>query len=146
MAVGSASVGLASAVRDEHRVLLWQTCAYADELADAAHHGCSVTAPHLALVDFAHYRLLPYLTEEERRLPATQLRDEHMGQLVRSDHARLRADVDNLESARTGRLRVLAAEALVGHLDRHVQREEAWMRPGAAGSSLVWRAQYSAAR
>lgn len=137
MAAEPAPVGQPSTVRDEHRVLLWQTCAYAEELAHAARGGRSVTAPHLALVDFARHRLLPYLTDEERRLPATQLRDEHMGQLVRSDHARLRADVDNIESAWTGRLRVLAAEALVGHLDRHVQREELWMPPGPAGSSSV---------
>lgn len=127
----------ASTVRDEHSLLLWQTCAYADELADAARHGRPVTAPYIAMVDFVHQRLLPYLNQEERRFPATRLRDEHMGRLLRSDHARLRADVDNIENIQTRRLLALAAEALVNHLDRHVQRELLWMRPGSDGSSWV---------
>ena len=136
MATESAPVGRASAVPDEHSVMLWQTCAYAAELTDAAHRGHSVTVPYLAMVGFAHQRLLPYLSEEEHSFPPTRLRDEHMARLLSSDHARLRADVDNIEGARTQRLLVLATEALVEHLDRHVQREEAWIRPDRAAQLL----------
>jgi hypothetical protein len=137
MAVRPRPGGESGALSDEHSVLLWQACAYADELTAAARGDGSMTLPYLAMVDFVHQRLLPYLREEERNLPPTHLRDEHMAPLLRSDHARLRADAANIESTRTRQAVALAAEALVDHLDRHVRREETWMRPGSDGSSWI---------
>ena len=120
---------LLAPVDDEHSVLLWQTCAYADDLGDAARSGRRLTAAYDAMLEFLHYRLLPYLRDEERNLPPARLRDEHMMRLLLSDHNRLRADVDNIESSRTRRVLTLATEAFVDRLDRHVRREEAWIRP-----------------
>lgn len=114
-------------ILDEHSVLLWQTCAYADDLSDAARSGHPLTGPYDAMLEFLHYRLLPYLTEEERRLPKTRLRDERMRRLLLTDHERLRDDVDNIEGSRTRRLLALTADALVNRLDRHVSREETWV-------------------
>ncbi len=101
-------------IRDEHSVLPRQTCAYD------------------AMLDFLHYRLPPYLSEEERQLPATRLRDEHLTQPFLADHERLRADVDNIEGSRIRRLLNLATGTLVDRLDHHVRREPNWIR-GAAG-------------
>ncbi|HET7311169.1 MAG TPA: DUF2249 domain-containing protein [Mycobacteriales bacterium] len=116
-------------VDDEHSVLLWQTCAYADDLVDAVRSGQGLTPAYDAMLEFLHYRLLPYLRDEERNLPPARLRDDHMMQLLLSDHDRLRADVDNIESSRTRRVLTLATDAFVDRLDRHVRREEAWIRP-----------------
>ena len=124
---------LLAPVDDEHSVLLWQTCAYADDLGDAARSGQGLTAAYDAMLEFFHYRLLPYLRDEERNLPPARLRDDHMMQLLLSDHERLRADVDNIESSRTRRVLTLATDAFVDRLDRHVRREEAWLRPADAG-------------
>ena len=121
------SVASAAPISDEHSVLLWQTCAYADDLGDAARAGRRLTPAHDAMLEFLHYRLLPYLTNEERQLAPQRLRDDHLLQLLASDHERLRADVDNIESSRTRRLLALAAEALVDRLGRHVRREESWL-------------------
>lgn len=124
-------------IDDEHSVLLWQTCAYADDLSDAARSGRRLTPAYDAMLEFLHHRLLPYLSEEERQLPPVRLRDDHMLPLLLSDHERLRADVDNLESSRTRRLLRLAVDALVDRLDRHVRREEAWVSgAGTAGPDL----------
>lgn len=117
----------AAPMNDEHSVLLWQTCAYVDDLGDAVRSGRQLTPAYDAMLEFLHYRLLPYLTIEERQLPADRLRDDHMLQLLVSDHDRLRADVDNIESSRTRLLIRLAATALVDRLDRHVRREETWV-------------------
>ncbi|HVV77077.1 MAG TPA: hypothetical protein VHC43_13685 [Mycobacteriales bacterium] len=119
----------APTLSDDHSILLWQTCAYADDLAEAARTGRPVTHAHDAILDFAHYRLLPYLAEEERCLAATQLRDNHMSRLLYEDHARIRRGVDNLEASRTRGLLALAADGLVECLDRHIRREEAWVIP-----------------
>jgi uncharacterized protein (DUF2249 family) len=116
-------------VDDEHSVLLWQTCAYADDLSDAARSGRRLTPAYDAMLEFLHYRLLPYLRDEERDLPPARLRDDHMLQLLLTDHDRLRADVDNIESSRTRRVLTLATDAFVDRLDRHVRREDAWIRP-----------------
>ena len=114
-------------ISDEHSVLLWQTCAYADDLTDAARTGGRLTPAHDAMLEFLHYRLLPYLTNEERQLAPDRLRDDHLLRLLTTDHERLRADVDNIESSRTRRLLTLAASTLVDRLDRHVRREESWL-------------------
>lgn len=116
---------------DEHSVLLWQTCAYAEDLTDAAAAGRRLTPVHDAMLGFLHYRLLPYLATEERHLPVTYLRDRHMLDLLLTDHERLRADVDNIVSSRTRRVLVLATTALVDRLDRHVRREERWIKEDA---------------
>lgn len=112
---------------DEHSVLLWQTCAYAGDLRGAACSGQRFTGAHDAMLEFLHYRLLPYLTNEERQLSRGRLRDEHLREALIADHERLRADVDNIESSRTRPLLALAAAALVDRLDRHVRREERWL-------------------
>lgn len=117
----------AAPIRDEHSVLLWQTCAYAEDLRDAAESGRRLAPAYDAMLDFLHYRLLPYLTNEERQVPAARLRDDHLLRLLVADHDRLRADVDNIESSRTRRLLTLAGDALVARLDRHVRREESWL-------------------
>jgi uncharacterized protein (DUF2249 family) len=117
----------AAPIRDEHSVLLWQTCAYADEVSDAALSRRRLTPVHDEMLQFLHYRLLPYLTNEERQLAPGCLRDEHMLRLLRADHERLRADVENVESSRTRRLLALAASVLVDRLDRHMRREECWL-------------------
>lgn len=114
-------------ISDEHSVLLWQTCAYTDDLRDAAGSGRRLTPAYDAMLEFLHYRLLPYLTNEERQIPAARLRDGHLLRLLVVDHDRLRADVDNIESSRTRRLLALAGDALVDRLDRHLRREESWL-------------------
>ena len=123
----TASLAPASPISDEHSVLLWQACAYADDLNDAARTGRRLTPAHDTMLEFLHYRLLPYLTSEERQLAPDRFRDEHLQRLLVSDHERLRADVDNIEFSRTRRLSALAATALVNRLDRHVRREESWL-------------------
>jgi uncharacterized protein (DUF2249 family) len=54
--------------------------------------------------------------------------------LLISDHQRLRADVENLESSRTRSLTGIAAAALVTRLDRHVRREECWVEDACSGA------------
>lgn len=117
---------------DEHDVLLWQTCSYADELIDAVESGRPAAGAHDAMLEFAHYRLLPYLAAEERRLPAERLRDDHFSQLLLDDHARIRYGVDNVEAGRTRQLLALAADGLVERLDRHIRREQTWVTRDAA--------------
>jgi uncharacterized protein (DUF2249 family) len=123
----TASLAPAPPISDEHSVLLWQTCAYADDLNDALRTGRRLTLAHDTMLEFLHYRLLPYLTNEERQLAPGRFRDDHLLPLLVTDHERLRADVDNIESSRTRRLLAVAVEALVGRLGRHVRREECWL-------------------
>jgi uncharacterized protein (DUF2249 family) len=123
-----ATDGAGPVIADEHSVLLWQACAYADDLTDAAGTGRRLGPAHDAMLGFLHYRLLPYLSAEELRLPPARLRDEHMLPLLLTDHERLRADVENVETSRTRRLLSLAAAALVDRLDRHVRREQSWVK------------------
>ncbi len=126
------------ALSDDHSVLLWQTCAYADDLTDAVREGRRLVQAHDAMLEFLHYRLLPYLGEEERQLPPERLRDEHMRWLLIADHDRLRDDVDTLETSRTRQLLTLATQALVHRLDRHVHREQVWVaEPAGARSGPV---------
>lgn len=123
-----ASRPTAPTLSEEHSVLLWQTCAYADELIDAVKNRRQRVGPaHDAMLEFAHYRLLPYLADEEHCLPADQLRDSQLSQLLFDDHARIRRGVDNIEAARTRQLLAVAADGLVERLDRHLRREEAWV-------------------
>lgn len=128
LAAPEVSVGtFASPISDEHSVLLWQTCAYADDLSAAIGSGRPMAPAYDGMLEFLHYRLLPYLANEERQIPAARLRDGHFLRLLVSDHERLRADVENIESSRTKRLVSLAAGVLVSRLDRHVRREESWL-------------------
>ena len=115
---------------DEHSVLVWQTCAYADDLIDTARSPRPLTPAFDRMLGFLHYRLLPYLGTEERQLTGAALRDEHLGQVLLTDHDRLRADVENVESAHTRRLLTMSASALVTRLDKHVRREETWVAEG----------------
>lgn len=130
-----ASRSEAPALSDDHSILLWQTCAYADDLIEAARAGRPVTHAHDAILEFAHYRLLPYLAEEERCLAASQLRDNHFSRLLYDDHARIRHGVDNLDTSRTRGLLAVAAGGLVERLDRHIRREETWVIPDPADSA-----------
>jgi uncharacterized protein (DUF2249 family) len=119
---------------DEHSVLLWQVCAHADAVAEAAGSGADFAPALHGMLTFLHYRLLPYLVAEESRFGPAQLRDERMADLLISDHQRLRADVENLESSRTRSLTGIAAAALVTRLDRHVRREECWVEDACSGA------------
>lgn len=130
MPSASASPGTAatdSALRDEHSVLLWETCAYSDELIQAVDAGVGLDAASGALLEFLHYRLLPYLCAEERRLCDSGLRDEAFADLLVADHDRIRHYVDTLAASRTSRLRAMSTRVLVECLDRHVQREQSWV-------------------
>jgi uncharacterized protein (DUF2249 family) len=124
------------AIADEHSVLLWQTAAYAEDLTDAARSSRRLTPAYDAMLGFLHYRLLPYLSAEEREIDPGRLRDEHLTRQLMADHERLRADVDNVESSRTRRLLMLAAEVLVDRLDHHMRREEAWVTDACADVDL----------
>jgi uncharacterized protein (DUF2249 family) len=119
---------------DEHSVLLWQTCAYVENLTDAVQSRQRVAPAYDAMLQFLHYRLLPYLSKEERQLPPSKLRDEHLSRLLLADHERLRDDVDNIEGSRTRRLLTLASDVLVDRLDRHIRREESWIRNPSPGT------------
>lgn len=132
----SGSSAAAIALSDEHSILLWETCAYSDELIEAADSGAGLDAACRALLEFLHYRLLPYLCAEEQRLCDSGLRDGALAHVLVTDHDRIRAHVDTLAASRTPRLRVISSRALVACLDRHVQREQRWVldRDMAAGT------------
>jgi hypothetical protein len=68
---------------DTHSVLLWQTCAYADELIDTAQSRRPLTPAINTMFDFLHYRLLLYLGAAERQLPG-----ERLTQVLLTDHNR----------------------------------------------------------
>jgi uncharacterized protein (DUF2249 family) len=121
------------AITDEHSVLIWQTCAYVEDLVDAVQSKQRVTPVYDAMLEFLNYGLLAYLSKEERQFPPPRLRDEHLHRLLLADHERLRDDVDNIEGSRTHRLLTLASDALVDRLDRHIRREETWIRDLSAG-------------
>ena len=112
---------------DDHSVLVWQTCAYAEELTDVARAGQRLTPAYDALLGFLQYRLLPYLRVEERQLAVG---GDQLDWLLLADHDRLRAYVAELECSRTRRQLVAASDALVEGLDRHVRREEWWLAGG----------------
>ncbi len=114
-------------ITDEHSVLLWQTCGYADELIETAESAGPLVPAYEAMLGFLHYRLLPYLAGEESRLGPDGLCDPHLVRTVLADHDRIRDDVENVEGSRTRRLLALSAGVLVERLGRHVQREEAWV-------------------
>jgi len=105
---------------DEHSVLLWQTCAYADDLVAATTSHGPLATRYDAMLEFLHHRLLPYLGSEERA-PEWASRDAR--RLI-EDHNRIRAGVDDLDRAPTRRALAGASTALVRRLDRHVQRED----------------------
>jgi len=119
---------------DEHSVLLWQVCAHVDELTEAVGSEEDFAPSLHAMLTFLHYRLLPYLIAEESRLQPAQLRDEHMAELLVTDHRRLRSGVESLESSRTRGLAGIAAAALANQLDRHLRREESWVVDASAGA------------
>lgn len=131
------------ALADEHAVLVWQTCAYAGDLDRAARTGRTLPRALTAMLEFLHYRLLPYLDAEEERIRPGGLRDEAMMGLLLADHARLRADVENLEATRSRELFLLAVATLVERLARHTDREQSWLaapagKAGAANNDRGW--------
>lgn len=93
------------------------------------------------MLAFLHYRLLPYLAEEEREPAGGRLRDHHMTRLVLADHSRLRSDADNIERSVSRELVRLTAVTFVNRLDHYVRREVTWIREAAgmcsAGHSQV---------
>jgi uncharacterized protein (DUF2249 family) len=110
---------------DEHSVLLWQTCAYADDLVDNIHSdGLLITSLETTL-QFLHYGLLPYLRTEERQLAGAELGDAHLERLLVSEHDGIRAAVDSIGTSRTRQALSVATKSLIDRLDRHVQREDA---------------------
>jgi uncharacterized protein (DUF2249 family) len=122
--------GLDSRARlsDEHAVLLWQICAYVDELVEAARSGRGLIAAFDTLLKFLRYRLLPYLTAEERQLAAAELPPAHRAQQL-IDHDEIRESVESIETAQTEALTLLATAALVSRIDEHVRAEQTWL-PG----------------
>jgi len=104
-------------------------------VADAAGAGKRLTPAYDATLAFLHYRLLPYLAEEERELAGGRLRDNHMTRLVLADHSRLRSDADNIERSRSRELVRLTTVTLVDRLDHHVRREATWIREAAGMNS-----------
>lgn len=129
--------GPAGVLVDAHSVLLWQTCAYAEDLTVAARSRQPFIVERDAMLAFLHERLLPYLRREERQLPPTSLRDRHMTRLLLADHERLRADVANVAGSRTRVLLAVAVDELVDRLDRHLRREESWVTdPSLFGSDI----------
>lgn len=132
----------AGSLVDDHIVLLWQTCAYAEDVADAAQSGQHLTGAFEAMLAFLHYQFLPYLRDEEERLPSSQLCQAHMAPLLLADHELLRTAVDNLESSRSRQLVSIAAEVLVNRLDHHIRREDHWLidptAEGQAGQAEAW--------
>lgn len=121
---------MSQALTDEHALLLWQACAHADDVAEAALTGRLLTPSVSALSGFLHHRLLPYLAVEEEQLATNELHDEHLVRMLLSDHSRIRADVDNIEASTTRPLLAIAASAIVARLERHAEREEAWVSAG----------------
>jgi len=119
---------------DEHSVLVWQTCAYATDLIEASQRGGRLHATREAMLGFLHYGLLPFLRDEERQLPNARA-NEHRTQKLLDEHCLIRADVEALESIDVGVDLAPAARVLVNRLDRHVQREDAWVD----GATLVTR-------
>ena len=118
---------------DEHSVLLWQTCSYADALVTAATSGGPLGTPYDAMLGFLHYRLLPYLSSEERALLPSE-------RALIGDHNRIRGDVEDLDLARTRRTLATTSAALVRRLDEHVQREDALgvTGPGGGRPPAAW--------
>ena len=111
---------LDAVLTDEHSVLLWQTCAYADDLVTAATSRGPLGTRYDVMLEFLHHRLLPYLSSEERGLPTVA----HDAAELIEDHNRIRSDVDDLDRAPTRRALAGASTALVLRLDQHVLRED----------------------
>jgi uncharacterized protein (DUF2249 family) len=106
--------------------LLWQICAYVDDFAAAARTGHELIPAFDSLLTFLHYRLLPYMAEEERRFRGEHLTPaEHHQQLT--DHNQIRDSVEVIEGAETEALSLLATAALVTRIDEHAQREQSWI-------------------
>ena len=126
---------------DEHSVLLWQTCAYADDLVAAASSRGPLGTPYDAMLGFLHYRLLPYLGAEESALVGDPDLDS-VQRGLRDEHDRIRGHVDDLDHARTRRALARSAAGLVRRLDLHVQREDdvagAAPRPAPGAPPAVW--------
>lgn len=116
-----------SSIADDQSVLLWQACAYVDDVTDAARDGRPLAESYDALRQFLRDRLLPYLSEEERRILPGRLRDDHLANRMRVEHARLRADVATIEDSISQNLLALATETFVVRLERHVHRESEWV-------------------
>lgn len=114
------------ALSDEHTVLLWQICAYVEEFTNAAQTGRELIPAFDSLLTFLHYRLLPYLTAEERQLPGKQLTPEECDQ-QRADHNEIRDGVEAIEAAETEARSLIATATLVTRIDEHTRREQSWI-------------------
>jgi uncharacterized protein (DUF2249 family) len=117
--------GTHATLTDEHSVLLWQTCAYADDLVDNRHSDDLLSTSLETTLRFLHYRLLPYLRAEEQQLADDELADALLTRQLVSEHDGIRAAVDTIETSRTRRTLSIATRSLIERLDRHVQREDA---------------------
>ena len=126
---------------DEHSVLLWQTCAYADDLVAAATFRGPLGTRYDAMLGFLHYRLLPYLSDEERALLADPALDSVQHGLL-DEHDRIRGHVEDLGRASTRHALARSTAALVRRLDLHVQREDGLTgtteRSGAGAPPAAW--------
>jgi uncharacterized protein (DUF2249 family) len=120
-------------VSDEHAILVWQTCGYVEDFGDAARAGVGQVSAFDLLLRFLHYRLLSYLSAEERQLAAGDLKPAQRVQQI-IDHFEIREAVEAIEAAETEAGALLASDALVTALDAHVRGEESWM-PEHGGSA-----------
>jgi uncharacterized protein (DUF2249 family) len=111
---------------DEHSILLWQTCAYAENVVDQPRARYPTENALSQLLGFLRCRLLPYLNREAELLGNVGLRTDWVARALLADHPRIRADVNRINASRTGSQTQQAVEALVGSLDRHLQHQQAW--------------------
>ncbi len=114
------------ALSDEHTVLLWQICAYVDELIDAARTGRGLIRAFETLLKFLHYRLVPYLVAEEQDLAAHGLQPAHRIQQL-TEHNEIRETIEAIEAAETESRTLLATAALVTRIDQHARCEQSWI-------------------
>ncbi len=112
---------------DEQSVLLWQACAYAQDLIDAIASNHDADAARRALLMFVHSYLLPYLHFEEWAFFDRTTPDARLSRLQLLDHDRIRLAADTIEVTVSRTQLVLAVQSLVDCLGRHIGREQEWM-------------------
>jgi uncharacterized protein (DUF2249 family) len=113
-------------LHDEHCVLLWQTCAYAENVVDEVRARYPPVNALSELLGFLHGRLLPYLNREAELFANVRLRTDWVARALLADHARIRADIECITASRTRSQTRQAVDALVGNLDRHLQHQQVW--------------------
>ena len=113
---------------EEHRLLLWQVNARAEELLTATSQGRWPAAELEALASYAQAEVLRQASDEEALVFPVTLAHEASG--LARDHARLRAAAELLGRAAAGKQPLslaqvaTAARDFVTQLTRHVQAEE----------------------